>query len=233
MGFTLKNIIASLIMPLPLAFVIGVVGVILLFMHKERLAKTFLVVSFALLFLFSYNPVANSLLSGLESEHSIIKKVDKDIKYALLLGGNFQARAYGILEIYNQNRDIMIITSGYAGSNPISEAMKNKKALIKLGIPASHIIAIESARDTVEEAQSIKKELGGVPFYLVTSAYHMPRAYAIFKAHHTNPIAYPVGSMSKGIKSLSFISAKDAYKSAVALHEYIGRLWLKVKTIFY
>ncbi len=233
MGFTLKNIISSFVMPLPLAFTIGIIGLFLLFFKKEKQASIFLLVSFTLIFLFSYNPISNKLIHSLEVEYPAVKKVDKSVKYALLLGGDFQDRGYAILEIYNQNKNITIITSGYAGKNPISEAMKNKKRLIKLGVPESSIIALESARDTIEEAEVIKNRLHEKPFYLVTSAYHMPRAYAIFQSFQLHPIAYPTGKLAKEVSISSFISAGSAYQSQIAMHEYISLLWLKVKKLFY
>lgn len=144
------------------------------------------------------------------------------------MGGDFEKRAYGILEIYQQNKDITIITSGFEGEKQIAHAIENKERFIALGIPKEQIIAEPRARDTKEEAQYVKQIVKDAPLYLVTSSYHMPRALEIFKHEGLEVVAYPIGELSEPTKYASFFTAFDAYISDIALHEYIGMLWAKL-----
>lgn len=59
----------------------------------------------------------------------------------------------------------------------------------------------------------------------------MPRAMKIFKMQGLNPIAMPTNFMAKKQKSNSYLSIKDLKKVSIAIHEYIGLAWLKIKDI--
>ena len=98
--FTIKKIISSLIMPLPFAFILGLIGLYYLYKNSFLKAKIFITLSLVLLFIFSYNPISNTLISSLESKYPEVTKIDKSVKYAILLGGDFEQRAYGILKLY-------------------------------------------------------------------------------------------------------------------------------------
>ena len=50
-----------------------------------------------------------------------------------------------------------------------------------LGVPRSAIITLDSPKDTEEEAAAVKQAIGDVPFLLVTSASHLPRAMIFFE----------------------------------------------------
>ena len=70
-------------------------------------------------------------------------------------------------------------------------------------------------------------------FFLVTSAYHMPRSIALFKKHEMNPIPAPTGHHIKNKHGLSpyafFPGAGDLKNSEKAVHEYLGILWAKLR----
>lgn len=232
MGFTLKKIIGSLIMPLPFGVLLGLVGLFFLYRNSLKLAKIFLSVSFIWIIVFSYSPISNALITSLEKQYQPIKNIDTSIDYVLLLGGDFEARAYGVLELYNQNKNITIITSGYGGTEPIPEAIQNKEKLIKLGVPENKIITQGKPKDTHEEAVMVKKIVADEKFYLVTSAYHMPRALKLFKKENLNAIPAPTGYMDKTKPHVDFATEGEIKKSRTAIHEYIGNLWNRFKDLF-
>jgi len=216
-------------MPLPFFVLIGLIG--LWFLHRNAIkkAKKLLMISFVGIMLFSYNPISNGLLHSLEAQYKPVTKIDKDIEYVLLLGGDFDRRAYGVLKLYHQNPKLRVITSGHKGREKVSEATKSRAKLIALGIPANAIVAHSKPKDTIEEAITMKQIVSKKPFYLVTSASHMPRAMALFQKQGLNPVAMPSGHLEKRTLWLNFISASEAYKTQVALHEYVGLLWAKLK----
>lgn len=229
--FTLKKIISSLIMPLPFAFLIGLIGLYYLYTNSIKKAKIFLSSSFILIFIFSYNPVSNHIISLLENQYPKIDKIDKTVKYAILLGGDFEHRAYGILKLYQQNKNLIVITSGYKGSYDKSEASLNKQKLIQLGIPEDQIITQTKPRDTYEEALSLKTLIKDEKVYLVTSAYHMVRSVELFKKANVNIIPAPSSYLQRAVHFDRFVDGSDAHKSQIAMHEYIGLVWNRVKEL--
>lgn len=63
--------------------------------------------------------------------------------------------------------------------------------------------------------------------YLVTTASHMPRATACFEAAGFDVIPAPTGASSPVMPGLGALipSARSLDDSAMALHEYVGRVW--------
>ena len=80
------------------------------------------------------------------------------------------------------------------------------------------------------EALPIKKLLGDKKFIIVTSASHMKRSMLIFKKLNLNAIAAPTNYLSHEEKSLKeYFSGKNIRKIEIAIHEYLGLIWYKIK----
>ena len=229
-AFILKKIISAFIMPLPIGLFLTFIGLIYLYKNKYTKAKILLSFSFLFITVISYKPFANCLIKPLEVEYSKLNKIPQDIKYILLLGGDRKNRGWEALRLYNKIPNAKIITSGYEGDRKIAEAVRTANILINLGIPKKDIIINAKPKDTKEEAIKIKQMLGKIPFILITSAYHMPRAIALFKKEGLNPIAAPTDFKIKHkTKILSMPSGEGLQKTQIAWHEYLGQLWSKLK----
>ena len=59
------------------------------------------------------------------------------------------------------------------------------------GVARDRIIVETASLDTADQASLLRDCLGQAPFYLVTSARHMPRAMRMFIRSGTQPIAAP------------------------------------------
>lgn len=86
----------------------------------------------------------------------------------------------------------LVFTSGYAGivGKPVSEADLVMRHIDVLGIDPSRLIVETKSRNTIENAVMTKALVDPQPnetWVLVTSAFHMPRAYGMFKK-----IGFPV-----------------------------------------
>ncbi|STQ12920.1 protein YcbC [Enterobacter cloacae] len=81
----------------------------------------------------------------------------------------------------------MIFTGAPAKTNPVSTAEAGARVAESLGVPRSAIITLDSPKDTEEEAAAVKQAIGDVPFLLVTSASHLPRAMIFFEKQGTAP----------------------------------------------
>lgn len=80
----------------------------------------------------------------------------------------------------------IVFTSGYAGiaGKPVSEADLVMRHLDELGIDPQRLITETKSRNTIENALMTKALVDPQPnetWVLVTSAFHMPRAYGMFK----------------------------------------------------
>ena len=125
-----------------------------------------------------------------------------------------------------------IILSGGAVYDSASEAATFAKVAAILNVNARDIVLEEVSRDTEEEAENIRSIVGQDRFILVTSAYHMPRAMAIFNKAGLKPIPAPTNHF---IKERQGWAPEDFYPSSMglmkaerAVHEYLGLLWFKM-----
>ncbi len=102
------------------------------------------------------------------------------------------------------------------------------EAASQFGIPPTRMILEESSWDTQDEARLLKNQLGAEPFYLVTSANHMPRSMALFKKVGTHPMAAPTDFQAQweGLNPhFLFPQAAALVKTEEAFYEYLGLCW--------
>ena len=103
---------------------------------------------------------------------------------------------------------------------------------MEMGVPKSALIAKGGALDTGDEANLFVDILGTAPFALVTSAWHIPRAMKLFQARGLNPIAAPCEHRTKEFPPLTTCmlpSAAALLTTELAMHEYLGMVWLDLK----
>lgn len=229
-AFIVKKIVSAMIMPLSLGLFLAIIGLIFLYKNSYKRAKIFLTISIVWITTISYVPFSNFLIKPLETTYQKLEIIPKDVQYILLLGGDMESRAWEVLRLYNTIPNVKIITSGYEERGKIPEAIKTANILYNIGIGPEDIIIHSEPKDTKEEAIKIKKVLGEQRFILVTSAYHMPRAIALFKKEGLDPIPAPTDLKIKdNDKVISVPSGKQLQKTEIAMHEYIGTLWAKLR----
>jgi uncharacterized SAM-binding protein YcdF (DUF218 family) len=212
--------------------------------YAKKFKKLFLV-SALILYLISIKPISNMLLLPLES---FSHKDNITPNAVVVLGGGvnpidklhasadaFKREVYGIL-IAKENSVPLIFTGG--GIDNEAKYVKKDIKLITSTCNCDLKTYFESSsKDTYENAKytselfkklKLKKEI-----FLVTSAYHMKRAYKLFKHFGFKIITKPVGFLKKPINSTwdFFPSANSFYKSYKAIHEYFGILSLKLRGI--
>ncbi|WP_428023476.1 YdcF family protein [Arcobacter sp.] len=230
MLFSLKKFISIFLEPFTFAFLLLVLVFIFLIFNSYKKAKFSLFFGLIFLFLISNSVVSNFLLSSLENKYKNQNNLDiSKAEYILLLGGDFKSRAYEVIKLNQKLPNAKIITSGYEGDKKITDALYAKQELISMGIDENRIIMQTKPKDTIEEAVAIKKLIKDKSFILVTSAYHLPRAMKIFKKEGLNPIAVPTDFEIEELKSNRYLNVKEIKKVHLAIHEYLGILWLEIK----
>jgi len=232
LAFSLKKLISFFLEPFTFGFLLLTLALLFLLFNSYKKAKITLFISVVYLFLISNSVVSNFLMSPLEDKYKNHGNIDiSKVEYILLLGGDFESRAYEVIKLSQKLQDAKIITSGYEGKRKITDALYAKEELISMGINKNRILMQDKPKDTIEEAISIKKLINNKPFILVTSASHMPRAMEIFKKEGLNPIPMATAFEVKERTSNSYLDIKEIKKIHMATHEYLGILWLEIKDI--
>ena len=247
MDFVTQKFLSALLLPVPLCILCAVVALILFAIRQKtcfRWGCVFSGLSLVILLLFSLPILPTYLLSRLENQYSPITQIPHDINRIVVLGaGNggsksgppndklsaaSLARLVEGIRLYKQIPNSSLILSGgrVFGSPPDSDVMNNVASL--LGVSPQDVKIENGSQDTYNEAINLKKMLGETPFFLVTSAYHMPRAMALFEHQGMHPIAAPteflLAKKRYTIKRY-FPNANYLVYSDIALHEYLGLIW--------
>lgn len=246
LGFMLKKFITFFIEPYGMVFSLFVLGLYALFIKKEKIAKIFLSLSFGFLFLFSYPPFANFLITKLENQYP---KYDykAQVKYIHVLGSghntdpsqplssqigsaSVKRDLEGIL-IHKSLKNSKIIFTGYEGNTNVATAIMNAKLAKALGVKEANLLVNPKPKDTKEEAVFTKSIVADEAFILVTSATHMPRSMMLFKSLGLNPIPAPTNFYKKEFSGAFKIPDIGSFqKSQIAMHEYWGILWNKLRS---
>lgn len=246
--FVFKKFIGSALMPLPLLCCFFVIALVLLL--RKRYQKAIVVQCLGLFFLavIANKYIAYELLATTEQTY---KQFDRSqtVRTIVVLGcGHINDgmlpqtaqlhscslyRLAEAMRIYHLNPRSQIITTGYGGNEPFSNADLVRQVAISMGVPSHKIRAISHPRDTEEEAQAVAKLIGTQSFVLVTSASHMPRAMHIFETAGMRPTAAPTGHLAKD-PSRAFWWEQLPRAESIRLverwwYETLGRLWFNLR----
>ncbi|WP_318386116.1 envelope biogenesis factor ElyC [Enterobacter sp.] len=250
MFFTLKKYIGGFILPLPLLLLLMGLGLALIwFSRYQKTGKTMVSASWLVLLLLSLQPVADGLLKPIEDTYPTWRG-EQRVNAIVVLGGGYTwndawapssnlinnslPRLNEAVRLWRLNPGAkMIFTGAAASTNPVSTAEAGARVAETLGVPRSEILTLDTARDTEEEAAAVKQAIGDVPFLLVTSASHLPRAMIFFKQAGLHPlpapanqlaIASPLNPWERIIPSPVWLMHSDRVG-----YETLGRIWQWLK----
>lgn len=241
--FWVKKIISQLFMPVPLLLLLIVLAYLV--MRNRRSSKALLVLAATLLIILSSGWGSNWLLAPLEDQYSVNSQPIGKGCLVMVLGSGHDENANlpAVQQLSNTalarltegvrqlslGQDCKLVVSGWSGGlSTRSHADVMFDAAVELGVASQSIIKFPLAKDTIEEAQFMKWEVGDAPFRLVTSASHMPRAMAIFTDAQLNVSAAPTDFAQRETYWWRF-DAQSLLNSQRAIHEYMGLLWFKLK----
>ncbi|WP_418138559.1 ElyC/SanA/YdcF family protein [Marinomonas sp. RS-M-Aa-14] len=240
--FYLKKIIGMMLMPIPLTLLAMLLA---FFLMKKcpKFAKLLLFCAILLLGLTSWFSVADKLIATVEHDFPVFdiqQPVDvvivlgsghKDLSNTpeiMQLGNSALFRLEEGLRILKANPNAQLFVSGYSGEMTEPHAEIMRRAAIELGVQPNRIKAFPLAKDTEEEAKSMKPYLDGKQAALVTEASHLKRASIFFEKAGINIIPAPALYLGSE-KSDWQIDANAAYKSQRAFYEWLGRGWQWIK----
>jgi uncharacterized SAM-binding protein YcdF (DUF218 family) len=249
MFFDLSKIAGFFALPANLLMSIGIVGLVLLCTRFRRLASWLVVTSVVFIAVAGWSPLGNVLILPLEQRFPPWDPSRGPPDGIVVLGGAITpevSAARGVVAL-NEAAERLTVTAELAhrypkarivysgGSNAlisdrIAEAPFGVEELEALGVAHNRITAEEQSRNTIENAvfsRLVAQPKPGERWLLVTSAYHMPRAVAAFRAAGFPVEAYPVDWRTRGpIDALQpFGSLSEGLqRTDAAVHEWVGLL---------
>ncbi len=247
--FWLQKLGGALILPASLASLLLLAGLgLLLFSRYRRMARVLLTGGVAV-FLLSAGPgPTDRLLGGLESRYPPLVEVP-EVSWVVvlgsgnahsesrpattLLGATGMARLGEGLRVLQHNPGARLLLTGGAVDGQLSHAEVAAAAAMELGVPAERIVIDSRPRDTAGEALRVREHVGEASLVLVTSASHMPRSMALFRARGLEPVPAPTAYLvraERDFRSPDLLpSAQQMYRSERLLHEYVGMIWARLR----
>jgi uncharacterized SAM-binding protein YcdF (DUF218 family) len=187
-------------------------------------------------------PVSNPLLGHLEHSYAPLAQ-DKPLPavgFVVVLGSDYTphdgvpvtaaldeeglVRIVEGIRLVRQLHTAHLVVSGGAPPGRMPPALGYAELAREFGVGDSSLIVLDTALDTRAEARAVASLLGAMPFLLVTSASHMPRAMRLMERAGAHPIPAPTGQRVSGLALAGWRSwlptADGLRKTERALHEY-------------
>ena len=253
MFFILSKILGFFALPSNVLITIGIAGLVLLCTRLRRLASWLVVTSVALIAVAGLSPLGNALILPLEQRFPSWDPSRGAPNGIVVLGGAISLdvsaargavalneaaeRITATVELARRYPNARIIFSGGNNFLLASDAVEAAIAVQEfeaLGIAHERITAEEQSRNTIENAvfsRLLANPQPGERWILVTSAYHMPRAIAAFRAAGFPIEAYPVDWRARGpVDALTpFPSLGDGLRRTdTAVREWVGLLAYRI-----
>ncbi|RUX74441.1 YdcF family protein [Mesorhizobium sp. M7A.F.Ca.US.006.04.2.1] len=246
MFFYLSKIFWFFIQPLNLAIFLLLAGLLAVTIGRRRLAAAGSVLAFLILALSAWTSLGAMMLNPLEERFArppLPEKVDGIV----VLGGGFEGAinlARGGYEL-NSSGDRMVETAILARRFPTAkvvvsggtgalfldgegDAATAPRLLTALGVAADRMILENKSRNTYENAVFTKELVTPKPgetWLLVTSAFHMPRAKALFDKAGFATVPWPVDYRTSGREGVGLFRdnpADSLQATTMAIREWIG-----------
>src|SRR5271170_6929609 len=248
MFFTLSKTLGFFALPSNVLIFIGLIGLALLCTRFRRLASWLIVTSLVLIAFVGFSPLGRILILPLEQRFPPWDASHGAPDGIIVLGGAISpgiSKARGVValseaaeritvavELARRYPNARIIFSGGTGSlfGSALEAPLAVREFEALGIARDRVTAEEQSRNTIENAvfsRLLADPQPGDRWLLVTSAYHMPRAIAVFRAAGFPVEAYPVDWRTRGPADelRPFASLGDGLRRTdTAVREWVGLL---------
>ena len=212
-----------------------------------------LVLIFALIYLFSIRMVSDRLIKSLEDWYDQpAVSVIKDVQAMVILGsGSYDGapdfdgvgqntesatvRLGTALRLHRALHLPMVLSGGNLFDDMDAEAGIEYRFLRACGVEDRYLIKEDRSRNTAENAKYVKQIYQQHHFkkvILVTSAFHMPRAVALFQREGMNVIPYPTDYKTDKklrLNAFAFTPSSDClYHNSLAMKEYLGLLAVKM-----
>lgn len=255
MADALKSLLGYWLMPLPFCVAAMVAGLLMTRCACcARTGRFVFGVGFGLLLLFGNGYVSRWLIRPLETKYKAIPELPAGTaippelaacRFVVVLGGgngdgpgvsannllsaSARARLVEGVRLLRVLPEAKLILSGPAQGRRDSHATVMGRTAIALGLAPERIVTIDEARDTEAEATAVRRRVQETPVALVTSAWHLPRAAALFRNAGVYALPCPADFTAHARDPFQFedlfwrTSALE--RSTYAVRERLGFLW--------
>lgn len=252
MSWFITYTLSAFLLP-PLSLLLMLAFGLFLLNRRPPLGKALLLAATVLLWLGSTPYFAEGALHLLEGRTAALDRKSGTADAIVILGGGtyFHAPEYAgqdtvshlTLErlrygakLYRETGRPILVSGGTPKGNPISEAQQ-MRAVLKQEFHIPVRWTEEASNNTFENARrsySVLQKAGVRKIYLVTHAWHMLRAAAIFRRAGFEVIEAPTGFATRHRTDLiAFLPQADALRdSKIFVHEVVGLLWYSVRLAF-
>lgn len=245
--------ILNLLKPGNALLLILFIGALLLFSKKQNLGKKVIAAAVAFLMMVSVFPVGSWLLNPLEIRFPSPSPLPEKLDGIIVLGGSFAPeliRAHRQLVMKDSGERILSFFSlarrypeaqlvfagglGSLGPEGLGSSLPHKPFFEQMGIDSNRVLLEQKANNTYENAvftRELVKNPRGKSWVLITSAYHMPRAYGVFRKLDWSVIPYPVDYRTAGTTPIrfSFNLLNGLQLFSLALREWGALTWYFLK----
>lgn len=250
MSWFATNLVSAALLP-PLSLLLLWLTGMFMLRRRPKIARALIVASFALLWAASTPYVADGALHLLEAKTAPLQDRHAQGGAIVILGGGtyFNAPEYENQDtvsdwtlvrlrygarLQRTFRLPVLVTGGRPLGNGSSEASLMKSSLEQdFGVPVRW--TEDDSDNTYENARNsyrLLQKAGIARIYLVTHAWHMPRAAAAFRSAGFDVIEAPTAFNTRyHTDLLSFVPRAESLRdSKIFVHEAIGLLWYQAKS---
>jgi uncharacterized SAM-binding protein YcdF (DUF218 family) len=223
--------------------------------HRQKTGRILVSLGTLVLLLFSLEPIAHVFVATLEDRYPPVLSagsVGPEVRWIVALdsghvsdprlplpsqldGPTLASLVEGI-RLYRQLPAATLVLSGGIVFNrtPSAEVMASVAHI--LGVHPNDMIVDAASRETQETADNVHALVNTEPFFLVTSASHMPRAVMIFTQAGMHPLPAPAAYLAKR----SDVWRPDAFHPSAyhlvevqrSFYEYLGMTWLMLSRLW-
>jgi uncharacterized SAM-binding protein YcdF (DUF218 family) len=240
------GLLASLLSPTGFAIALLVCGLLAVFWRRRPgVSWALLAASGIVVTVFSSGMVAAALISPLEYAYPTLQdpRAHPEARHivvltgwaaddpAMPLTGRFSPstayRVLMVLELLSDRPDCDVIVSGDRKTARIMG-----EALEKLGVSREKLRLEDGGSSTADSARLLPALVANDAFFLVTSAGHLPRSMDEMKRVGLNAVPVPTDhQLPRDWRRADWKpTATSLYASDLAVHEYLGRAWRRLKS---
>jgi uncharacterized SAM-binding protein YcdF (DUF218 family) len=247
MFFYVSKLFWFFVQPLNLAIFLVLIGLVAGRFRRRRIMLAGTGLGAAILFLSAWTSLGALMLHPLEERFARPLNPPASVAGIIVLGGGFEGAinlARGGYELNSAGDrfvetavlsrrypDAKVLVSGGTGALVLegeADATTAERLLTGLGVAPERLILENRSRNTEENARfssELAKPAAGETWLLVTSAFHMPRAMALFRKAGFEVVAWPTDYRTSGREGAGFFRDNpiDALQNtSLALREWLG-----------
>lgn len=239
-----RHLLEALLNPLCLILLAYTLLLIRIWRQGEKGRAGFTLL-YLMLLLVSLAWLPRALTIYLEEQYPLVNTPDPRVHWVVVLSGGqaeeanqpehillYNASIKRLLEglrLYRQLPDATLLLSGGGFGGEMAESKRMAQLADWFNKPLKPVLLETASLNTAQQAKAIKRWVNDQPFYLVTSATHLPRAMALCRSQGLHPIAAPADKtlywQDERWEKRYLPNPQNMVYLSIALHELLGMAW--------